>query len=112
MAKFSKKLLGVALAANYDLNSAAQKLAEGSPVSDPTKIFAILAKIVRYGYTIFFITAVLFILMAAFNFLTAKGDPAKITSARSQILWAIVAIIIAMLSVGAASIISNFISTS
>lgn len=111
MAKLSKKLLGVALAANYDLNSAAEQLAAGSPISAPDQIFSVLIKIVKYGYTIFFITAVLFILVAAFNFLTAKGDPAKITSARNQILWAIVAIVIALLSVGAAQIINNFIST-
>jgi len=109
MVKFSKKLLGVALGAGYDLNSAAQQLTQGSPVSTPEKIFSILKTIVQYTYTIFFIVAVLFILIAAFNFLTAKGDPAKIIAARSQILWAIVAIIIALLSVGAAQIINNFI---
>lgn len=109
MAKFSKKLLGVALGANYDLNSATQQLAQGSPISTPDQIFSILVKIIKYAYTIFFIVAVLFILIAAFNFLTARGDPTKITSARSQIFWAIVAIIIALLSVGAAQIINNFI---
>ncbi|MFA5098848.1 MAG: hypothetical protein WC461_01360 [Candidatus Paceibacterota bacterium] len=109
MAKFSRNLLNVALAQSYDLNSAAQQLAAGSPISTPEKIFSILKTVIQYTYTIFFITAVFFILIAAFNFLTAKGDPAKIVNARQQIFWAIIAIVIALLSVGAASIISNFV---
>jgi len=109
MAKFSRKLLGAALAADYNLQDAAQQLAAGSPISTPEKIFSILKTIVQYTYTIFFIVAVLFIIFAAFSFLNAKGDPAEITAARSQILWAVVAIVIALLSVGAALIIDNFI---
>ncbi len=109
MAKFSKKLLGVALAAGNDLKSAAQQLAQGSPISSPEKIFSILQKVVQYTYTVFFIVAVLFILIAAFNFLNAKGDPIKINSAKSQILWAIVAIVVALVSLGAAQIINSFI---
>ncbi len=109
MVGFSKNLLNVALAQNYDFNSAAQQLAAGSPISTPDQIFSILKTIVQYTYTIFFIVAVLFIIFAAFSFLNAKGDPTKITAARSQILWAIVAIVIALISVAAAQIINNFI---
>ena len=97
------------LADTYDYQQAAQNLAQGSPVSTPDKIFQILAGVTRYVYTIFFIVAVIFIIIAAFNFLTAKGDPEKINSARSQILWAVVAIAIALISVGAAQIILLFI---
>lgn len=104
-----KDLLNITLAQAYDLNSAAQQLAAGSPISTPEKIFSILKRVVQYTYTIFFIVAVLFIIIAAFNFLNAKGDPAKINSARSQIFWAIVAIVIALLSVASAQIINNFI---
>lgn len=97
------------LAGTYDVGQAAQTLAQGSPVSTPDKIFQILAKVTRYVYTIFFIVAVIFIILAAFSFLTAKGDPEKINSSRSQILWAVVAIAIALISVGAAQIILLFI---
>ncbi len=95
-------------AAAPDAKSAAGELAKGS-ISNPQQIFDILAKIVRYTYTIFFIVAILFILIAAFNFLTAQGDPEKIKGARAQILWACVAIAIALISVGAAQIIKTFI---
>ena len=68
-----------------------------------------LKTIVQWTYTAFFIVAVLFILIAAFNFLTSQGDPQKIKSARSQILWACVAIAIALIAVGAAQIIQGLI---
>lgn len=95
--------------AQYDLNKAAQDLAQGSPISSPEKIFDILKSILKYLYTIFFILAVIFILIAAYNFLFAQGDPEKIKSARAQILWASVAIAIALISVGAAQIITSFL---
>jgi len=93
-----------------DINQAANDLATGSPIKSPDDIFNILAKILRYVYTIFFITAVIFIIVAAFGFLTARDDPAKIKSARAQLYWAAVAIAIALISVGAAQIIRAFIT--
>lgn len=97
--------------AQNTLDQAALQLCSGTDcvINNPQQIFTILSKIVRWTYTIFFIVAVFFILLAAFNFLTAQGDSTKIQEARSQILWAIVAIAIALISVGAAQIIKNFI---
>lgn len=101
----------VVFAADLSLDQAAQQLCSGNScvINNPQQIFTILSKIVRWTYTIFFIVAVFFILVAAFNFLTAQGDSTKIQEARNQILWAIVAIAIALISVGAAQIIKNFI---
>lgn len=97
--------------AESSLEGAARKMAEGSPITSPQKIFDILAKIAQWTYTIFFIVAIIFILVAAFNFLTAQGDPEKVKNARTQIIWACVAIAIALISVAAAQIIYNFIET-
>jgi hypothetical protein len=89
---------------------AAQQLAEGSPIEQPGDIFKILTRIVQYVYTIFFVVAVIFIIIAAFNFLTGGDNPEKIKGAQKQILWAAVAIAIALLSLGAAQIIKNLIT--
>ncbi len=97
------------IATAQSLDSAAKELAGDSPIKEPQDIFRILARIVQYAYTIFFIVAIIFILFAAFNFLTAQGDPEKIKGARAQILWAVVAIAIALISDGAAQIIKSFI---
>jgi phosphoglycerol transferase MdoB-like AlkP superfamily enzyme len=101
--------------AQYDWNATKQQIeemADDSPIKTPEAIFEILAGILRYAYTIFFIVAVIFILVAAFNFLTAKDNPEKIKGARSQILWAAVAIAIALISVGVARIIQEFLEHS
>ncbi|MBN2197799.1 hypothetical protein JW698_01210 [Candidatus Wolfebacteria bacterium] len=99
-----------ALAEEYDFNKAAEELAEGSPIDDPDDVFVILAKIVKYTYTIFFIIAIIFIIIAAFNFLTGGDQPEKIKSAKNQIFWAVIAIAIALISTGAAQIIKSFIT--
>ena len=101
----------LAFADDYTPQSAAQKLCEGNscPFNTPEGIFTILQKIIQYVYLAFFFVAIIFIILAAFNFLFAKGNPEKITSARSQITWAVVAIVIALISVGAAAIIQSFI---
>jgi heme/copper-type cytochrome/quinol oxidase subunit 2 len=97
--------------AEYDARKGAQDLANSpnSIIKSADQIWGALTKIVQYTYTIFFIVAIFFILIAAFNFLTSKGDPEKVKSARSQILWAVVAIAIALVSSGAALIIQGFI---
>lgn len=94
----------------YDWEKAARDLAQGSPIQTPEQIFDILARVLQYTYTAFFIVAVIFIIIAGFNFLAAAGNPEKIKSARSQITWACIAIAIALISVGAAAIIKTFIT--
>lgn len=98
----------------YTAQNGADQLCQGSscPIKTPDDIFRVLKTIVQWTYTCFFVVAVFFILIAAFNFLTAQGDPTKINSAKSQILWACVAIAIALISVGAAQIIQEFIKPS
>lgn len=81
------------------------------PVKSITDVYNILGRVVSYTYTIFFIVAIFFILLAAFSFLTARGDPQKIISARNQILWAAVAIAIALLSYAASAIIKDILGS-
>jgi hypothetical protein len=96
----------------YSAQSGATQLCQGSscPITSVEGIFGILKTVVQWTYTIFFAVAVLIILIAAFNFLTAQGDPTKINSAKSQIMWACVAIAIALIAVGAAQIIQGLIT--
>ncbi len=71
----------------------------------------ILRNIVRWVYIIFFVLAVLFILLAAFNYLTAGGEAEKITKAKNQLIYAVVAIVVALLAVGFETIIRNFLAS-
>lgn len=87
-----------------DLNSL-----NNTPYSTADQLFGILKTIVQYTYTLFFIAAALLILFAAYKFLFARGDPERIKEARSAIMWAAIAIAIALISVAAAQIIQSFI---
>lgn len=70
----------------------------------------LLRAIVRYVYIGFFILAVLFILYAAFLYLTAAGSDEAIGKAKKVLIYAVVAIIIAFLAVGFETIIGTFLT--
>ncbi|HPW34501.1 MAG TPA: hypothetical protein PK367_01935 [Candidatus Paceibacterota bacterium] len=67
----------------------------------------VLITVVRWIYTIIFIVAVLFILLAAFNFITSKGDAVKTGTAKKQLLYAIIGIAVALLSYGVVTLVQN-----
>ena len=80
-----------------------------SPIKTPGGLLDTIASIVKWVYIVFFIVAVLFILIAAFNYLTGSGQPEKIKIVHTQLIYAVIAITIALLSVGAVAIIKNFL---
>ena len=74
-------------------------------------IVDIIRQVVRWVYIIFFIIAVLFIIWAAFTYLTAGGDPEKVAEAKNRLIYAAVAIAVAFLAVGFEVIVRNFLTT-
>lgn len=85
-------------------------ITQESPVRDVSGLVGTVADIVSWTYTIFFAVAVIFILFAAFNYLTAQGQPEKIQTAHKMLIWAAVAIAVALLAVGAQAIVKSFLS--
>jgi heme/copper-type cytochrome/quinol oxidase subunit 2 len=71
----------------------------------------VIKNVVKWVYIIFFIIAVLFILLAAFTYLTAGGDAEKVKSAHNQIIYAAVAIVVALIAVSVDTIISTFLTS-
>lgn len=86
--------------------------AQDSPVKSVNNVIKILEKIVGWTYTIFFIAAAFFILMAAFKFLSVGDNPEKLSQAKKQIIYAVIAIIVALLSVSFDAIIKDFLGGS
>jgi len=66
--------------------------------SNPSAAFIVLNNIIDWLFYIILIAAIFMVLVAAFTFLTAAGDPEKTTKARNYILYAIVAVIVAFLA--------------
>jgi len=71
----------------------------------------VVRAIVRWAYILFFILAVLFIIFAAFTYLTAGGEAEAINKAKTQLIYAAVAIAVALLAVGFEQIIINFLQS-
>ena len=57
-----------------------------------------MANLINWVFFGFIILAVIFILLAAFSYLTAGGDEEKISKAKNELIYAIIAIIIAVLA--------------
>ncbi len=72
----------------------------------------IVNTIIDYLFTILLVLSVVFILLAAFKYLTAGGDEEKIGSAHKILLWAVVAIAVALLSQGVIFLVQSIIGVS
>lgn len=68
-------------------------------------------KLVSWIQWILFVVAAVFIVLAAFTYLTAAGDAEKSGKAKKQITGAVIALVIALLATGVSAIINNFFGT-
>lgn len=83
-----------------------------SPITEAGGLLKILGKAVQYVYYAFFIVAVLFIILAAYDYLTKSGEPEEIKKVHQKLLYAVIAIVVALLAVGAEAIIIQFLGGS
>lgn len=60
----------------------------------------------------FLLTAVVFVIIAASQFLTGGGDPVSLGSAKKKLIWAAVAVIIAVLARAIPLVVENIITAS
>ena len=69
----------------------------------------LLCVIVDWIFWLLIILTIIFVLFAAFKYLTAGGDPEKVKSAGSILLYAAIAVIVALIAKGLPLIVSSFI---
>ena len=112
-----KKFLSLITLAVILVSFAAPVLAEGAPnditskpvFTDVSGLLAFANTIINWIFTVLLVVAVVVILLAAFNFLTASGDEAKVKTAQRQLLYALIAIVIGALAKGLVLVISNLV---
>jgi len=63
-----------------------------------TQVYSLLNRIFTILYTLFFAVAAFFFLFAAFTYLTAGGNEANVGKAKSILLYAVIAIVVALIS--------------
>jgi len=71
---------------------------------------AIFNTLISWMFTILLILSVIFIILAAFKYLTAGGDDEKIKSAHSMIIYAVVGLVVAFLAQGIRFVVEQLIS--
>lgn len=97
-----KIILGLAILNLIVLPALVQGQVLPAAPTAPTDIAPIgaLNKIFNWVYTIVFVLAAFFLLLAAYTFITAGGDPEKVGKARGYLLYAIVGVIVGVLAYG------------
>lgn len=82
-----------------------------SNIVDANGVLSLLCQVFTWAFYILIILAVIFVLVAAFRYLTAAGDPEKVKGAGNTLLYAAVAIGVALLARAVPLIIGSFIGT-
>ena len=80
-----------------------------SPVDNFSQIQTILISVINWVYTLFFFVAILFILLAAYNYIFGGMQEERIKKAKHQLLYAVIAIAIALIASGVSLVIKSFI---
>src|SRR3989344_4407737 len=65
---------------------------------DLTELLKVVDQVINLVFTGLIVFAIIYIILAAFQFITAGGDPAAVIQARSKLIYAAVGIIIALLA--------------
>lgn len=63
----------------------------------------------NWVFAILMAVSLIFIILAAFQFVTGAGDPAKVTEARQKLIYAAVGIAVALLASGFDDILRNIL---
>ncbi len=94
------------LFAVYSLNVAD---AQSSPVYDKASLMAFLCNIISWMIMILFAVAIIMIVMAAFQYVTAGDDTEKTSKARKTLTYSAIGIAVALIAYGFPSIVASVI---
>ncbi len=79
------------------------------PATTGAGLLTVIDTVTNWFFAIFTVIAVIMIILAAFQFVTAGGDAEKVGEARQKLIWATVGIIIALASKGLVPVIRNIV---
>jgi fumarate reductase subunit D len=78
-------------------------------VRDINDIFQIIERLLSWLFALFILAAIFFVLWAAFKYLTSGGDPSKVGEATNRLIFAAVAIAVALLAASVQFIVGDLI---
>lgn len=74
-----------------------------------TQLLALIDVVTNWVFAIFVVLTIIFILLAAFQFVTAGGDAAKVGEARQKLIWASVGVIVALAAKGIVPVVRTIV---
>jgi hypothetical protein len=90
--------------------ASAQGTLPSSPIMDVSGFQQFLCTVVvGWMFTFLVVLSIVFILIAAFKYLTASGDPEKVKSASHTLIYAVIAVAVGLLARGVPLIVGSFI---
>ncbi len=105
--------VAIAVSSLLPLAAFAQQALPPSPNPAPTILVSLtgvgglLCTVIDWMFYFLLILAVIFVMVAAFGYLTAAGDPDKVKTASNRIIYAAVAIAVAILAKGVPFIVGS-----
>ena len=102
-------LLGLAIAPSLAMAAGELPTIPTSGVNSYDAVWSLICRVVRILFTLFFILAIVFVLYAAFLYLTAGGDAGKVSTASKMLLYAAIAIVVALIAYNFPTIVGHFI---
>lgn len=82
-----------------------------APVTSLTAVGTSLCNITGWLFYFLIILAVIFIIIAAFKYLTAAGDPEKVKAASHMLLYAAIAIVVGIIAKAVPSLIGSVLGS-
>lgn len=76
------------------------------------EIEATLNAIVNWVFAIMVVVGVIFVVLAAFQFVTGGGDPAKVAEARQKLIWAVLGFAVAVLARAILPLVKSLLNVS
>ena len=95
MKKFISGLIGLVI-----LSLPVVTLAQNNAVNIPTTLQDAVGRIVGPLFLVLVAISIIFIIFAAYTFVTSGGDPGKTETARATLIYAIIGIVVAFLALG------------
>jgi hypothetical protein len=110
----NKKLLFISLAVAIALIAPSQLLVQAQPTGVETApdipilgANGVLERIIDALFTISLLVAAIFIVIAAFFFITSNGEPEKISKAKISILYTLIGVLVAFSAKGLVMLMQN-----
>ncbi len=81
----------------------------GQDIQSGDDVIQIIINITNFIWRVFMIITVVAFLVAGFFYITAAGDPTKVTRANKMVLYSIIGVVVALLSGGMVALIQSFL---